>query len=218
MWWIPITIGIGYLISKCLEDDVELVSEDTILSKNFYRLGKELSNIGDNSVVTVLGQCGAGKSSLINKLSKGKAVPKAKIGGSTDATDWSQTADVNFFCKYKKIWFLDTPGYDTSTHPVNEYINKFPFSKLDNVIFAIAGKIRKSDELIYNEIRNRLGRNTSKKIIIAYRSDDEINNRDIIMDDLDRYFKVRKYGINVVLFSNRHNMGIDEICSIFKVE
>lgn len=219
MWWIPIVTGIVCLIAKCSEGDVKTLSEDVILRKNFYRLGEELSKIEDKSVVTVFGPCGAGKSSLINKLSKGKALPKVKIGVSTDTTDWSKSLNIDFFCRYKKTWFVDTPGYDTSTHPVNEYINTFPFSKLDSVIFTINGKIGKADELIYNKIRDKVWSvNNSKKFIIAYRIDDEIKNKNRIINDLDIHFKVKRDGIKVVFFSNRYNTGIDEIFSILKVE
>ncbi len=122
-------------------------SPHVTLIQNILRL-KILLSASNGKKVAILGQPGAGKSTLIHNLTQGKSYPKPNIGVQTDATDWSEWPYCDIMMRYENYDFVDVPGYDTLNHPASVFIDFFPFSEFDVIFLVISGKIRGSDENI----------------------------------------------------------------------
>lgn len=130
-----------------------------ILQHNLKRLGRLLQDIGGWRTA-VVGQAGAGKSSLLAALTNGRLQPAPKIGVQTDATNWSgDTGCPLIGLDQDQVW-VDTPGYDTREHPTNVLLNEFPWNGLDAFVFVVSGKIRAVDRDVYTHL-SRLGQPTT---------------------------------------------------------
>ena len=122
------------------------------LERNFLRLRKELVAI-EGFKIAILGQPGAGKSSLLLNITNGKVKPKPIIGIHTDATDWSKDKTINLISTAGNDVFVDAPGYNTASHPTAKF--DFPFGKMNLIILVIKGKIHQSDEIIFKKIHKQ---------------------------------------------------------------
>ena len=91
MLWlaIPFAVILGKVIYDASSSPSPPAPEKTVLQKNLLRLGSLLRK-EPGYKVAILGQPGAGKSSLLKKMTKGQVTPLPVIGIQTDATDWSQ--------------------------------------------------------------------------------------------------------------------------------
>lgn len=214
MWWIPITISVAWLLKEILTDDASNQSryeavEQSILEKNFIRLGQSLESERGTSIL-IMGQPGAGKSSIVDQVTDYKSIPRPRIGQFTDATDWSTDITIPLFSKYNGIRFIDTPGYDTKNHPAESYIARFPFSKVDKAIFVVKGKVREADDLIFKQLVSRLG---AHRILLVRSYADNLSDSEKheISSDLDLQLKFKRHNVPLVFLSNRFNFGIVEI-------
>jgi len=93
--------------------------------------------------ICVLGQPGAGKSSLINNV-LGKKV--AKVGVETDVTREIEGYALDFM----KIY--DTPGYGTKDFKYEDWQNMFKSEHFDVVIFVFSGKLAEADDKLLQEL------------------------------------------------------------------
>jgi hypothetical protein len=88
MWWLAIpAVGlIGKLVIDVLAEPTKASPRiRTTLEKNLSRLRATLREAGSHRIA-ILGQPGAGKSSLLKKMTGGKVTPAPVIGVETDAT------------------------------------------------------------------------------------------------------------------------------------
>lgn len=94
--------------------------------------------------IAVVGQPGAGKSSLINNL-LGKKV--AEVGIATDTTKEVTEYDFHFM----KI--LDTPGYGTESFTFPGWKWKFHPEKFDVIVYVFSGKFEAEDDDLFDELK-----------------------------------------------------------------
>ncbi len=215
MWWFAI-IPIGLVVKAVYdavtdEDEAPSPRRKTTLELNFQRLEEKLrSNSGYK--IAILGQPGAGKSSLLKNMTNGKVEPLPVIGAQTDATDWSNDAACNLLSVYEHYVFADVPGYDTSSHPLYVFSSSFPFRYFDAFIFVIHGKLHSSDENIFRIISQ-----SGKKISIAKSFSESLEGDDILYVEKDIRTRLSLSDSTPILFfSNRSGVGIDSVFNSIK--
>jgi len=147
MLWLLVPVGL--MVAKKVYD---FATEETVvklpLELNLERLKRELDSHTGRKIA-IIGQPGAGKSSLLKKMTKGNVRPLPIIGTKTDATSWADTINCNLLSHYENHVFVDVPGYDTVSHPTHLFLASFPFEKFDAFVFVIHGKLHASDEKIF---------------------------------------------------------------------
>jgi predicted GTPase len=210
MWWlaIPVIGLVGKAIYEAVTDDDKAPSppRKTTFELNLKRLKKQVRSHSGYKIA-ILGQPGAGKSSLLKKMTYGKVKPLPVIGAQTDATDWSSDTACNLLSVYENYVFADVPGYDTSSHPLYAFSSSFPFKHFDAFIFVIRGKLHSSDEQIFRLI-TRYG----KKISIAKSFSDSLESDDIIAVENDIRTRLSlSTSASILFFSNRTGNGIESV-------
>lgn len=186
------------------------LKRQTTLEKNFIKLRSIMEN-SPHRKVAIIGQPGAGKSSLLIKLTDGKCEPLPCIGAQTDATDWSINESIDFIHFYKDIDFIDSPGYGTEAHPVKSYQNLFPFDQCHVILFFIQGKIHQSDERMFHTLLTLSKQ--SCQIAIIRNFSEYLSQQDQldIQKDLDSKLLYTRFHIPIYFVSNRSKMGIEEV-------
>lgn len=91
---------------------------------------------GTHTKIAVVGQPGAGKSSIINALIGHKV---ARTGQGTDIT----RKGVRY--RYEFLEIVDLPGYGTTMFPLSEWKEKFKIHQYDIIFFVFSGKLTKDD-------------------------------------------------------------------------
>ena len=216
MWWfaIPPAIWVGKKIYDAVKEEDNYASSSptkSTLERNLERLKSELrSNSGRK--IAIIGQPGAGKSSLLKKMTNGQVVPLPIIGNQTDATSWEDNSDCYLLSWYESYTFVDVPGYDTSSHPVHIFSDSFPFSDFDAFIFVIHGKLHSSDEKIFRSINY-----AKKHLCIARSFSDSLEHHEKIPLEKDIRLRLSLDDSHpIFLFSNRTGDGIEAIFNAIK--
>jgi GTPase Era involved in 16S rRNA processing len=210
MWWLVVpAVGLlGKLVIDALDEPTapSRPKTKTLLEKNLSRLRTELKLAGQHRIA-ILGQPGAGKSSLLKKMTAGKVVPLPMIGAETDATNWAERDDCIMLSRFDHYTFVDVPGYDTVSHPADIFLNNFPFSGIDAYIFVVRGKLRGADELIFAAIAK-----SGKPVCVARSFADNMNDeeRAAVTRDIHQRFGLSKEH-HIGFFSNRTGEGIGAI-------
>ena len=210
MWWlaIPFVGLVGKVLYDVINDEDETPSlrTKTALELNLERLEKQVRSHAGYKIA-IIGQPGAGKSSLLKKMTDGKVKPLPIIGVQTDATDWSSDPTCNLISVYEKYAFVDVPGYDTSSHPLEVFSSSFPFKHFNAFIFVIRGKLHSSDEDIFRMIV-RYG----KKVCIAKSFADSLESNDVkfIEDDIRKRLSLSN-SAPIIFFSNKTGDGVESV-------
>lgn len=178
----------------------------SILERNLNRLGRELSAYAGPKVA-VFGQPGAGKSSLLLKMSKGEITPHPVIGTKTDATTWAIDDAWPLLNFHRRYAFVDVPGYDTQAHPATAFESNFPFNSVDANIFVVSGKIHAADLMIFAQLVR-----TGKPICIARSFSDSLDNDEKlkILRNV-RSLLAPDAKLPIVFFSNRTGRGVQPV-------
>lgn len=211
MWWliVPAVGLLGKIVIDALDEPSPAASKSRVkstLERNLARLRSELRAAGQHRIV-ILGQPGAGKSSLLKKMTAGKVVPLPVIGAETDATNWADSADCNLLSRFGHYTFVDVPGYDTATHPVDVVLNEFPFGDADVYVFVVRGKLRGADEQIFRAIAR-----SGKPVCVARSFADSLSDDERTAVTLDLH---QRFGLaadhHIGFFSNRSGDGVTAI-------
>ena len=211
MWWL-ISLGIIALAKQTYnvltkEDETLLPRAKTTLELNLDRLKRELSP-HSGPKIAILGEPGAGKSSLLKIMTKEKVSPRPEIGTKTDATNWSDDSACNLLSFYKNYVFVDVPGYDTKSHPADVFLSSFPFDKFDVLVFVMRGKLKEDDEKIFSKIAK------SEKSFLVLRSYSESLESDdqkiSVENDFQKHLELQN-SVKILFFSNKTKKGLDSI-------
>ncbi|MCI2256427.1 50S ribosome-binding GTPase [Domibacillus sp. PGB-M46] len=180
------------------------------LEENFLKLGALLEEAKSRKIVFI-GQPGAGKSSLLLKLTDGKCEPRPNIGQGTDTTDWSSSLEPVWYHLYNGTYFIDTPGYDTKAHPLRSYREYFPFQNVDATVFVIKGKVHQSDEDMFRLIMDKSERTSTVVLVRGYAEDLSGDDRKGLEQEFNEKFKLKRYNIPFFFVSSRSGEGIMEL-------
>lgn len=154
--------------------------------------------------IAVVGQPGAGKSSLINNL-LGQRV--AETGQATDVTKTVNEYEYNF----QKIF--DFPGYGTEMFRFGDWKAKFQPQRYDVFVFVFKGKLRDADNNLFAELE-RYNAERSRPIFLVRNHCTDIENdadkqkvRADILDNTNGRFGDKLFFVDC----GRHKTGLDEL-------
>ncbi|MBR2142960.1 GTPase [Anaerovibrio sp.] len=162
--------------------------------------------------IALIGQPGAGKSSLINQI-MGKKI--FETGVHTDTTSKAEEARLD------KMYIVDLPGYGTNRFPFHDWVNEFQPQNYDLYLFVFNGKLHESDAQMFQalkewsdeEKRGRIHplfivRNFSDSIWDEEKTESELRN-EIVKDVRE---KIQDESVKVYFTScGRHPEGIDDL-------
>lgn len=96
--------------------------------------------------IALIGQPGAGKSSLINRIMGRKIF---ETGVTTDVTKEAQEAKLD----KDKLYIVDLPGYGTDMFPFEQWVEQFRPDNYDLYIFVFNGKLHNSDTQMFEALK-----------------------------------------------------------------
>lgn len=157
--------------------------------------------------IALVGQPGAGKSSVINKLI-GKNLFKS--GVYTDTTVKSQEAS------WGALRIVDLPGYDTKQFPFEDWCKQFSVEDYDLYLFVFAGKLHDADGKLFKKFKEW---NQSRKhpYFIVRNKEDDIWDGERTLEELkkeiieDVYSKVGATDIKVYFTSCKTGTGFKKL-------
>ena len=109
-------------------------------------LEKARQNLNEELRIALIGQPGAGKSSLINRIMGRKIF---LTGVRTDVTKEAEEARLD----EDKLYIVDLPGYGTSMFPFDEWVARFQPENYDLYIFVFSGKLHDSDTQMFEALK-----------------------------------------------------------------
>lgn len=210
MWWlIPIAaVGVAKLTYELFADEqkIQPIKKKSIFESNLGRLNEQLHNtIGRK--VAILGQPGAGKSSLLKSMTGGRVCPLPVIGVETDATNWSTDNFCTLLSRFQGDIFVDVPGYDTESHPTDIFLSYFPWSQFDAFILVIGGKLHRADENIYQHLARE-----GKMLCVARSFSESLDSSERESVKTDLASRLCLIGnLDIKFFSSRTTEGLSEI-------
>lgn len=222
LWFIPAAVAavtVGKLIYDAVSDDDDSDTRSappappppppTVLELNLARLKTQLAQPGGPRVA-VLGQPGAGKSSLLRAVSRKEMRPLPQVGVQTDATNWAEDLDVGLVSHWQGMRFLDVPGYDTAEHPVQAYLSHFPFDGADAFVLVLNGKLHAADQKIYAACRGGLFVRRNKPILVvrSFAESLEPHEREQAVRDVRAHLGLPGE-VPVLLASSRNGEGLE---------
>ena len=167
-------------------------------------LGKIKRDQGTHTKIAVVGQPGAGKSSIINALIGHKV---ARTGQGTDITRKA----VRY--RYEFLEIVDLPGYGTTMFPLSEWKEKFKIHQYDIIFFVFSGKLTRDDCDLFESVAdyNKLGHKRPLLLIRNHCSDlASHEDREAIRRDI--YTKLPEGLVGELYFVDcRYQNGIDKV-------
>lgn len=172
------------------------------------RFTKILDEIQKNEAaytrIAVVGQPGAGKSSLINNLIGHKV---AETGQMTDVTRKATEYKFNF------LTIVDLPGYGTELFSFDNWKEKFQPQKYDVLIYVFSGKLLEEDNKLFTSIK-RWNEDIQRPLFLVRNHCTDIDNEDDkrrvkqdVLEKLDYDKALDVYFIDC----GRNKTGIDEL-------
>lgn len=159
---------------------------------------------GTHTQIAVVGQPGAGKSSIINALIEDKV---ARTGQGTDITRKAERY------RYEFLEIVELPGYGTEMFPLNEWKERFKINQYDIIFFVFSGKLTKDDCDLFESVAdyNKSGHRRPLLLIRNHCSDLASNeDREAIRRDI--YTKLPEGLVGELYFVDcRYQNGIDKV-------
>ena len=181
-----------------MESTINIHEHAELLRREIEKADKEKVS------VALFGHSGAGKSTIINKLT-GKKL--AKVGVETDTTTEKEKYE------WEGIILTDLPGYNTKKFPADEYLEKFRILEdFDLFLCVFEGKLSKENAEFFTLLKQN-GRNC---IFIRNKCDmiweegktfEELTES--IARDLNK--QTESYGETIVFTSGKDNFGFDKL-------
>ncbi len=137
------------------------MSKEQDLREELRRKWKDMESV--QVKIALLGQPGAGKSSIINALLDTKGF---KSGQGTDTTVEVQEA------KFGSLIIADFPGYGTQKFPVDEWVKKFKPDDYDLYLFVFSGKLHNSDAELFKYLKKWRDERQHPFFIVRNKEDD----------------------------------------------
>lgn len=215
---IPIAIGAAVIgivtyVAKSKSTQRQQFSTPTerdhrsILERNLVQL-RFMVEYSAGGKICIIGQPGAGKSALVDKLTEHKCQPRPKVGVGTNATDWASELGCTMVGKFGNWVVVDCPGYGTATHPTETFLSGFPFDAFNVVLFVLATKRRGADDAAAERLKYAGG----PKVLVVRNMVDGIDDEDLagLQHDLLRSYP--QFGATQLMFTScRDGRGVDEL-------
>lgn len=150
--------------------------------------------------MAVIGQPGAGKSTLINRLI-GKKV--AETGPDTDNTTEATEYEYNF----QKI--VDTPGYATDKFKFEYWKDKFKPQQYDLFIYVFKDKFKTEDELLFDNLKD-WNNERQRPIFLVRNHSEDLSEEDkrFIAKDVMSHLKTNE---KVYFVDCRYKTGLSDL-------
>lgn len=157
--------------------------------------------------IALVGQPGAGKSSLINKLVGRKLFG---TGVHTDTTTTMQEA------AFGTLRIHDLPGYGTARFPVERWVETFRPEQYDLYLFVFDGKLHDSDAILFTYLKQWRDEREHPFFIVRNKTDqiwDEEKTKEALMGEIARDVRERlgEPGAAVQFVSCRTGEGIEAL-------
>lgn len=157
--------------------------------------------------IALVGQPGAGKSSLINKILGEKVF---EVSPRTDTTKGAEEHE------YKGMIITDLPGYGTDMFPVDDWAEQFNVGEYDIYLFVFSGKLHDSDSKLFNYLEKWQQEREHPYFIIRNKMDtlwdDEMSTEELKqIVEKDVWEKLGNDSAKVYFTSCRDGGGVEEL-------
>ena len=154
--------------------------------------------------IDLLGQPGAGKSSLINSLIGQKLF---EVGVHTDTTVEAQEA------QFESLVITDLPGYGTARFPVDAWVKEFRPDDYDLYLFVFEGKLHDSDAELFRYLKKWRDERKHPFFIVRNKTDDiwnEDTSLEVLKDEIrqDVVSKIGESSAKVYFTSCKEKTGL----------
>ena len=172
------------------------------LKEEFSKCLEEIHNSEANYTrLAVVGQPGAGKSSLINNLLGQKV---AATGQGTDVTVKLTEYD---FCVLK---IVDLPGYGTERFQYEAWLKEFPLEQFDAFIYVFSGKFTEDDDKLFAYFQQH----RDKQVLLVRNHCNslasEVEKQQVLADVGAHYGEAKVYFVDC----GRYKAGIDTLRAV----
>lgn len=151
--------------------------------------------------MAVIGQPGAGKSTLINML-LGKKV--AETGPETDKTVEAASYEYNF----QRI--VDLPGYATSKFKFDDWKQKFNLEQYDMYLYVFRGKLLEEDNRLFSDLEE-WNKDRKRPIFLIRNFAADVESRETIAKDVGKHMGLNNPPKIYFVDFRPPQIGVDEL-------
>lgn len=165
--------------------------------------------------LALIGQPGAGKSSIINSLVGTKLFP---VGVYTDTTITAQEKE------YGGLIITDLPGYGTARFPLDAWIDEFKPEQYDMYLFVFDGKLHEADSQLFQYLE-KWQQERQHPFFLVRNKEDQIWDDEKTLEHLKEEIQADVRSLltdeetPIFFTSCRHQTGIEALkCAIYKMD
>ena len=174
------------------------------LDECFQNVLKSIRQKDDTYIrIAIIGQAGAGKSSIINALMGRKA---AETGQGTDTTKVVTSYD---YTQYQKL--ADFPGYGTEKISYETWASRFHPEQYDVFIYVFKEKFSQEDDRLFLDLK-KWGNARQKPLILVRNVSENLNEnqKQSLEEDLSKHMK-QDIRNSILFVSCRTKTDIDKL-------